>query len=301
MIPHVRRILHTLFDIYETLRQCEPDGFITRQLKQRYDSSVKELLQREHSAQLESMRNDLATQVMSMELVTRQLGLQRLGNLPGLSGKEAARFSRARSSMSILDSLDALGEDSGISKADEVVLTHVSANLEARAKADNGLNSGRSRRSVRGAPQLHVSFTIRGIDGTPTNRTFWAEKKVHSSWRHEVVEVPVPPGAQLPDPLSLSVALYERFEGDDDATCLGVGIVDIGDAVGRVADVAIEPTVTADRCVASPIPPPPPPGSACFSSPASRLGCALARSDPMAKASSGISVSFTYRVMPWIG
>ncbi|KAL1514487.1 hypothetical protein AB1Y20_003586 [Prymnesium parvum] len=80
-IPLVKNILWTLFNIYETIRQSEPDGFITRQLAFKYKKDVRRQLKEDFENRLLDLKNEIASTVMNMVLQNRKLGVQDVGVL----------------------------------------------------------------------------------------------------------------------------------------------------------------------------------------------------------------------------
>ena len=65
--------------MYETLKQCEPGGYITKQLAHKYDKKLRRLLNDDWEARFEALHNDLSVQVMSMLLHQRKVDLLAAG------------------------------------------------------------------------------------------------------------------------------------------------------------------------------------------------------------------------------
>jgi len=65
---HHRAILYALMAVYETLRQSEPNGYLTRQLEYRYDKKLRKLLRADWEATLADLKNDVSTHVMELTL-----------------------------------------------------------------------------------------------------------------------------------------------------------------------------------------------------------------------------------------
>ena len=68
-------LLYALVEVYETLKQCEPGGYITKQLAHKYDKKLRRLLNDDWEARFEALHNDLSVQVMSMLLHQRKVDL----------------------------------------------------------------------------------------------------------------------------------------------------------------------------------------------------------------------------------
>ena len=69
--PMVRSLLTGLVDMYETLTQCESDGYIARQLNAKYEKGLKQLLRNDFAEQLARLKNRLASDVMGLVLYER--------------------------------------------------------------------------------------------------------------------------------------------------------------------------------------------------------------------------------------
>ena len=73
-LPYLTGTLKCLLDTYETLRQCEPHtGFITCQLNNRYDKSLKRAMEEEWQLELLRLRHSVAHHVMNLMLITREM------------------------------------------------------------------------------------------------------------------------------------------------------------------------------------------------------------------------------------
>ena len=68
----MRGILFSLFEIYETLRQCELSGFVTAQLRHNYGKGSNRQLKDEWTARMHALKNDVACGVMSLALHHRK-------------------------------------------------------------------------------------------------------------------------------------------------------------------------------------------------------------------------------------
>jgi len=77
---HITDLLYSLIDVYETLRQNEPSGYISCQLSYKYDKALKKVLKKDWEEQLERLKNNIATHVMALVLYDRykKHGLKRL-------------------------------------------------------------------------------------------------------------------------------------------------------------------------------------------------------------------------------
>lgn len=73
-LPYVTGTLKCLLDTYETLRQCDPDhGFITCQLNNRYDKSLKRAMEEEWQLEMVRLRHSVAHHVMNLMMITREM------------------------------------------------------------------------------------------------------------------------------------------------------------------------------------------------------------------------------------
>jgi len=68
----MRGILFSLFEIYETLRQCEGAGFVTAQLRHNYGKGPNKQMKEEWAARMHALKNDVACGVMSLALHHRK-------------------------------------------------------------------------------------------------------------------------------------------------------------------------------------------------------------------------------------
>ena len=62
----MRSVLYSLIEIFETMRQTEPGGYITTQLRTNYSKTVKATLAAEWEERLAHLRHEIGSQVMSM-------------------------------------------------------------------------------------------------------------------------------------------------------------------------------------------------------------------------------------------
>jgi len=70
-IRHSRAILMALLKAYETLRQCEDDGFITKQLSQKYDKKLKKVLRGDWEQQISLLKMEISTNCMGLLIYAR--------------------------------------------------------------------------------------------------------------------------------------------------------------------------------------------------------------------------------------
>lgn len=68
----MRGILFSLFEIYETLRQCESTGFVTAQLRHNYGKGPNKQMKEEWAARMHALKNEVACGVMSLALHHRK-------------------------------------------------------------------------------------------------------------------------------------------------------------------------------------------------------------------------------------
>jgi len=69
--PMVSSLLAGLVDVYESLVQCEEDGYVARQLEAKYEKGLKQLLRHDWEEQMGRLRNRLATDAMGLVLYER--------------------------------------------------------------------------------------------------------------------------------------------------------------------------------------------------------------------------------------
>ena len=72
-------LLYALVEVYETLKQCEPGGYITKQLAHKYDKKLRRLLNDDWERALRGAQQHLSVQVMSMLLHQRKVDLLAAG------------------------------------------------------------------------------------------------------------------------------------------------------------------------------------------------------------------------------
>lgn len=75
---HHQELCKTVVHIYETLRQCEPNGYITKQLEHRYEKKLKKLLVSDWEDNLAQLRNEVSTHVMALILHNRSVASSKL-------------------------------------------------------------------------------------------------------------------------------------------------------------------------------------------------------------------------------
>ncbi len=78
--PMLHSLLLALIDVYETLRMCEPDGFIQAQLGYKYEKKLGRLLSQDWEEQLEKLKEAVVTHAMELVLYERfkTFGLKKL-------------------------------------------------------------------------------------------------------------------------------------------------------------------------------------------------------------------------------
>jgi len=69
--PILRELIIALNKVYETLRQCDPDGMVTQQLKHKYEKSVKKQLKHDWAEALVRLKNEVSCHVMGIILYDR--------------------------------------------------------------------------------------------------------------------------------------------------------------------------------------------------------------------------------------
>ena len=72
-IRHARAILMALLKVYETLRQCDEGGFISRTLAHKYDKPVRALLRQEWAQQVAVLKLDISTHAMELLIHARTM------------------------------------------------------------------------------------------------------------------------------------------------------------------------------------------------------------------------------------
>jgi len=99
--PLVVSLLYAMIDVYETLRQCEPSGYVSQQLGYKYDKTLKKMLKADWEEQKERMRNAVSTHVMGLVLYDRfkKHGLRKLMNDASSKRTSVVRDDRRRSTM----------------------------------------------------------------------------------------------------------------------------------------------------------------------------------------------------------
>ena len=71
-LSHERSMVLSLYKMYETLRQCEPEGYVSRQLGHRYDKPFKAKLRQDWTQRLTAMRCELSACVIGMIVFGRE-------------------------------------------------------------------------------------------------------------------------------------------------------------------------------------------------------------------------------------
>jgi len=69
--PILTELVFSLLRVYETLRQCDPDGAISMHLAHKYDKSVKKQLKRDWEDAKTKLKNDVCSHVMALVLYDR--------------------------------------------------------------------------------------------------------------------------------------------------------------------------------------------------------------------------------------
>jgi len=98
--PMVRALLSSLIDVYESLRQCAPNGYVARQLEYHYKKSLRRTLRNDWMAQLARLKEGVATSAMRLVLYGRfkqfKLRKQMLEARAGMLKTRRARSFRYR-------------------------------------------------------------------------------------------------------------------------------------------------------------------------------------------------------------
>eukprot|EP00966_Prymnesium_polylepis_P299914 6930845-Prymnesium_polylepis.2 len=66
--PMFKALLYSLYRLSETLRQCEPTGYVTQQLKHKYEKHVRRQLKHDFEEQMRQLKDELATHAMKLDL-----------------------------------------------------------------------------------------------------------------------------------------------------------------------------------------------------------------------------------------
>ena len=69
--PVLEELILALLDIYETLRQCDPDGAVSGHLGYKYDKAVKKIIKKDWQHALEHLKGKVSCHVMAMVLYDR--------------------------------------------------------------------------------------------------------------------------------------------------------------------------------------------------------------------------------------
>jgi len=69
--PIIEGLLFALHSIYETLRQCEDNGYVTMQLNAKYERPLKKLLKQDWMRQMERLKEEVAVPALSLVLYRR--------------------------------------------------------------------------------------------------------------------------------------------------------------------------------------------------------------------------------------
>ena len=69
--PMVRSLLAGLIEVYESLVQCDEDGYIARQLNAKYERGLKQLLRDDWAEQMARLKNRIASDMMGLVLYER--------------------------------------------------------------------------------------------------------------------------------------------------------------------------------------------------------------------------------------
>lgn len=96
-----KEIAIVLIKIYETLRQCDPGGYIAQHLGHRYEKEVKKQLKTDWKEQLQRLKNEVACHVMGIVLYDRfkQWGLKQVMHDQGQLVKRASMENMKRKSL----------------------------------------------------------------------------------------------------------------------------------------------------------------------------------------------------------
>jgi len=199
----VRGIIAVLFEVYETLRQCEPEtGYITCQLAHKYEKPLKKRLKEEWGDQMERMREDIASHVANMVLEMNSTA-------PPVALDRHVR---------------------GVEQNTALVMTGMTGQARERVVYVTAIEAQGVARTKK---PLRVSFTLEGGPACSTLRTSPA---VNPRWDDGIVTLPVPDGA--PDkPLHLRMELWDVTPEEQAigvATPIGVAEASLEHEAGRL-------------------------------------------------------------------
>lgn len=231
--PFVRQIIHTLLELFETMRQAEPEGYITRMLNGRYSKATKRHLRKVWKRRLEGLREELATSVNSMVLHNRLQGIEQLALLGSsthtrtlyhFSGGGAGDGDNDNA-LSIAASAAAKGRGAHPEAEHCVVLTRLHAtgirggstpNTTLRALLVKG---GRSASTTRAGKNVNAD-----------------EAEVEASWNDDVVTLPLESASAAERGMRLKLQLWGGAGGQ---TLLGTNTIELLGACGRVENLRI--------------------------------------------------------------
>lgn len=71
VVPTATLLLEALISVYESLRQCGPEGHVTRQLGYRYEKSLRRLLRSDWDARFARLKEGVAMHAMELVLYSR--------------------------------------------------------------------------------------------------------------------------------------------------------------------------------------------------------------------------------------
>lgn len=227
--PLVRKIIHTLHEIFETMRQCEPEGYITRVLSARYTKATKRHLRAVWKRRLHGLKEDLATSVNSMILHNRQQGIEQMALLGStaatrtlyhLSGEAGASGSNTALDVAASAASKGFG-----AMGDSVVITRISANgIVGGSTPDTTLKFTLLKAGVA------AQTTRAGADSVLKENT----QVVEATWNDDIVTLPFASSGERG--MRLKVQLWGGATGQ---TLLGTNTIELLGACGRVDNLRI--------------------------------------------------------------
>lgn len=235
-IPMVRSILYALYRIYETIRQCAPEGFVSKQLQQKYAAEHRKQLKNDVATHAEMLKDEIATNVMAIVLYNRQQGLDSDTDL------QEYEQHRRREKMETWE----VGKTARVVSVDELTaaLTEPSASEKKTSEkrtitrsATRGMFGGvfaqchifsihveEALGAALDAKFVKVRFSLPQLDPQPSGETFEIPLGRRLFFKEDRVFIPLNPKdprkpasleqiAELPRPLELRVELC--CQGDD--------------------------------------------------------------------------------------
>jgi len=216
---NVRAILYTLIQVYETMRQSDPGGYVSSQLAHRYNKLTRQTLKKEMESFLQRLKSEIAAESSQMALNNSQLGLK--------SHTSSMNITFDRVLKSETPVLGALGLKAKYAlKKKDSMLTSVSEVTFLRLSAES-LPAGVVR------PQLEISSevassSVKTLSDTTNSRRnpMWVGQRLSLPLLEKFKET------KLEKPFTIQVRLLS--EGKEFACATG----SLTDAVGRfIADL----------------------------------------------------------------